>query len=784
MSSNQSLTITTNNLSLQQILSAWEVEDTSKHIQHLARQAAFLKTAFQEIGDKAATLLETQHSSEPLWYKITFEWAEQTKGFLILWRDILFEQQKGLILHLDQQIEKTQLKQHQTVAKTITTEAFHALQNTLTENIVFSKMLDWQLQKNPWTVYREQIDQLSQQCQDIVNWGSTLKEGQQIYQQIYQLILETLQTCKADVETIERLLNTTIDFFKETTTVQNLQQLGKISSKVQELRNKIKVPDHRDTFVAQLNRLTDKLPIKLEIPVEIEHGLLVKRSINFQRDTQQWLESEITPQLYDVWEVTEGIINGMKMVLINMRNQVAVLSAQMKEEQNNGGSKIIVTHSLISFKNKVKVVKERLEEISQTIQERLLSEFKIAYVYDVNRTFLPTKFQSPLNSLPLGANNLPNWLKKWFNQQRDTIQQQLQALDYEKALSTSEKIVRFTQNRTGGDSYYADIFLTSGYVGESFWIGRTNKLKRAGTLVNNWKAGYRGSILLTGKRLSGKSLFGERIANLHFSGQTIRLFPDSTLFLNGRKLEISYDLHKALNLIKTYAIQHKTLIWIDNLELWWDINIPLNRNVRALKKFIDNNNRQLFFMVAMSDWLKAHLNAYHHLDRIFQAEIQMDKMSVTEIEQAIDIRHGATHKELIENNLAITTNQFKKAVKPIYTQAAGNIGESLLLWTAAIEQIDDSKVRYNFKSKQNLPEFLDTDMAILLTSIILQKRTNEYRLRKLFGPAFSETYIGIIKRLLGIGILQKRLDDWIEVNETIANPLADMLVHKKYLKVS
>ena len=764
----------------QHILTVWDTNNTLLHIKRLADQAHKLKNVFQEIGDNAAEELATTKSAAPLIYNLNFRWTEQAKGFLILWRDILFEQQKGLILQADNQLQEIQVEQHQAASKTLISEAFEVLKVMLNDNSIALQLGGWQLQQNPWPIYREQFDQLAQQCQDIVEWGNDLMKTQETFHKINTLILNNLQSCKTDVQDIEQLLKTTIDFFETETSVENIQQLGKISNKVQELRNIIKVPNHRDSFLTQSNQLIETLPNSLEIPIDTDRGRLMTRSIAFQKDTKTWLESEITPQLYDLWEVTEGIINGMKMVLINMRNQVAVLSAQMKENGNT--PKTIVTHSLTAFKNKVKVVKERMDGINEIVKERLKEDFKIAYIYRTEQAFLPTKFQSPLNALPLNANNLPAWIKNWTTRQTANFQKQIEVLDYEKSLSPSEKIVRFIKSRTSSDPYYSDIFLTSGYVGESFWVGRTNKIKRAQALIENWQQGFRGSILLTGKRLSGKSLFGERIANLHFANQTIRLFPDTTLSINGRKIEIGYDLNKALNLIKNNSRNRKVLVWIDNLELWWDINIPLNRNVRALKKFIDNNNHQLFFMVAMSDWLKAHLTTYHNLDRIFQAEIQMDKMSLTEIEQAIDIRHGATHKELIENDLSITINQFKKAVKPVYSHANGNIGESLHLWTAAIHKINESKVYYDFKATYGLPSFLNTDMATILTSIILQKRTNEYRLRKLFGPAFSSTYIGIIKRLLGTGVLHKRLDDWIEVNEVIANPLAEMLVNKKFLK--
>ena len=70
---------------------------------------------------------------------------------------------------------------------------------------------------------------------------------------------------------------------------------------------------------------------------------------------------------------------------------------------------------------------------------------------------------------------------------------------------------------------------------------------------------------------------------------------------------------------------------------------------------------------------------------------------------------------------------------------------------------------------------------MLLTSLILEKRTNEYHLRKLYGPAFRGKYANLVQRLLSIGLLQRDLDGWLEVNEIAVNQVGLLLERKKML---
>ena len=102
-------------------------------------------------------------------------------------------------------------------------------------------------------------------------------------------------------------------------------------------------------------------------------------------------------------------------------------------------------------------------------------------------------------------------------------------MEQEESLSFSEKIVRYIEHRKApiDNKQYWSIFLTKGYIGESFAVGRQEELRRIKKVINNWRLGYRGSVLLHGQRFSGKTLTGEWIANRFFDDSFVRLQPNA-----------------------------------------------------------------------------------------------------------------------------------------------------------------------------------------------------------------------------------------------------------------
>jgi len=64
----------------------------------------------------------------------------------------------------------------------------------------------------------------------------------------------------------------------------------------------------------------------------------------------------------------------------------------------------------------------------------------------------------------------------------------------------------------------------------------------------------------------------------------------------------------------------------------------------------------------------------------------------------------------------------------------------------------------------------------------MKKRTNDYRLRKLFGPAFNGRFNSILQRLIGMGLVKRSIDGQLEINEIAANEVARLLEQNEFLQ--
>jgi hypothetical protein len=718
---------------------------------------------------------------------VNFSWAKSAKFFLILWRDILFEQQKAQLLNLDQLVQPEDLVELSKTARLTIKNAFAELQEmfvkaqkkTIRKRQNLSAQ--WELQQNPWSIYKTQLQRLADQSEQLYEKYKILFETATHFNEIEKLVLQTEDFCRAEVTNIKQIAARTIDEIKQ----EQRPKMSKIALHLEELEEGISLPHHFNSFTNALEEHINEILGKAEIPVQVRAGLVDVKELDIKRSTKQWLEAEILPLLYEIWELTENAHNSLKMALVNIKNRAILLGADENEESKIEFDLTAIFLPLHTFRKNIQPIEKGLDELGTLIDERLKHDFNISAIYQTNQEFLPVPLQSAtLNQFRQSRGQLFNRLSIWSRKQWEKIQNIRHSVEKEDALSNSEKIVRLIQSRSGVncDKNYTSIFLTKGYIGESFVVGRKQELNHLKTIINNWKSGFRGAVVITGQRLSGKTILGELVAGQFFENSTIRLAPNTLIKLNGRRLMTTFDLGEALNFIGKYATNEPPMIWIDDLELWWDKDIPLNKNVRNLRKFIDNNASRLFFLVSMSNWLKAHLNLFLETSKVFQAEINVDRMSAEEIGEAILMRHGATHKNLLdEDGEVLDSQQYQKLINRIYRSTEGNIGEALNRWAAAIYKKEGDDVIYHEVPKYSLPDFISPDDAILLTSIMMEKRTSEYRLRKLYGPAFTDKYAAILQRLISIGVLKRELDDWLEIEEALVNDLGRLLETKKYL---
>ncbi len=777
----------------QAVAQCWESVSMVDRPAILAEKAGEVLAALSTPGDHAYDLFShekiqiTGQDRFTVCY-LNYQWAEQAKAFLILWRDVIFEIQKALILQSEGSVSKEALQKLDessgvalsTAAEELMGNLDHGLQIYNNRRVAADKMASrWKLQKNPWPVYKQQMEQLVEQCNSLVKRYEELDTSSVVFNEIRLQTTALLVACKEELTTAAMLDEKAAAILEEYS-----EHPGKIAAAIEDLAEQLDLKQHLNIYGEALGGLYDRLPGQTQVCIGVLGGKLQVSDVLIKKRTRQWLDSEILPLLYEIWELAESAANGMKMALVNIRNRASLMSSDSKEVKPSETVKIDLQQPLRFFKNNLEKTSSEMSLLSHLVSKRMETSFRLSYIFKYGDDFLPVPLQSTIDQFSLRQNKWVRRLKDWYLTKTDFLRNLLRNVEQEEKLSIPEKAARYINARSGdpANAPYANIFITKGYIGESFAVGRVEELEHFGRLVENWSVGFRGAVCVTGRRFAGKSLFGEVAAHRFFPGNTIRISPYEPVNVKGRKMDPTFDLAECLQFVKKYNLNARPLVWIDDLELWSSPDIPLTRNVRSLIEFMDDHAGSIFFMVSMSTWLKKHLETFLDFDKVFQGAIKLDRMKPEDVRQAILIRHGATHKKLVdEERNPLSPKEFNKITTAIYRMTGGNIGEALSHWSCSIWVLDDDYVVSRFSPKYSLPDFLNPETALLLSSVMLQKRTNEYRLRKLLGPSFSERYVNVLQRLVSMGILMRQPDDWLEMNDLVANGTGQLLEQKGYL---
>ena len=737
---------------------------------------AGLRDAFVELGDHCLEVLRRLKPGEPeeagaLF--LHFHWAERMKQLLLLYRDVLFQHLKGKVLLADGKLEEEGLQRHWELSVETLRAASSELAHWAEEQdaefrhggpVVRKQLEQWRLQNNPWPVYREQMNAICAQGDFLQKNHQEALAALDVFQKIQSLAADMVKRCTGEIQSLEALAGETQSWLESTKDTPS-----KMASRLEQTEAGLSLQNHLEDFIRDMEKEAAKLPEKWQAALGIEEGLVLRSEIDLRRRVMQWLEGETLPLLYEIWELTEAGFNEARMALSNIRNRVLI--ADSKEQVQAAGLVQPLVRNRIFLQDSL----GKCADLIVLIDDRMEANFHFSKVYDTTRPFLSLSMQSTVRQLGARPTRSFDRIARWLGQRLAFLQGLWRRVEREEQLGFSEKVARYIESRQADTTnpHYVPIFMTRGFVGASFAVGREAEMGHVQNLVRQWEAGFRGAAILSGSRFSGKTFLGEWAASRFFQGKIIRLVPGVETALKSRKNPATYNLEEVLDFLKKYGLNNRPLLWIDDLERWQDANHTLYDNVQALLRFNDQNATRCFVLVSLSRWVHQQLQAQLDIDRGFQATIDLDEMAREEIAKAILIRHGATHKKLVhKDGSELSPGQFTALTRQIWRMAEGNIGEALQWWAASIVCLEGDQVICQIPEVYNLPELPDTDTALLLSEVLLQKRTNEYRLRKQFGPAFQERYVDLVRRLLAMGLLSRLPDGDLEVRDCVANAVA------------
>lgn len=763
-----------------QLITAAYSEDKQgvAHISLLAEGLTEVSEMAIAIGDLAYRDIEAQNLMRLEDFLISFDWAERVKYFLLLWRDILFEEHKSFLMVSDGDITLQLFEAQKMKSRDLLFEKSNDFKNYLSATKAATpdhqKVLDiWKLQNNPWPVYRRQFEQFEGQAREINNQFVKLWNSSGAYVVInshfidtFTGYLDTLNQVKAEILAIS-------DRVKSSEGPIGLS----VVNELEEVDRKVLISSRLGKFNSDLNSHIRELPNKMKVNVDTQYGQLRYKDLNIRQSTNEWIESEVMSEVYEFFQISDNIHSRLNLAIENIRNLIE--NERVEDQPHPTGDILQILQNLNKNLDKSS---ESIFGLKKHVEVQLAKTLGVSRVF--NDEFLALSFQSTINQYRRYQVKWWEKLKSWVQEKGYFIRQYRKSVREEEMMSISEKIVRVIRARSvqAENLHYTNIFMTKGYIGRSFWVGRVEELNHLQQQVDNWKNGYRGAVLLSGKRFSGKTLMGSLVNQNFFANQAIILSPENKITVQGRPFETTMDLGAALDFIFKYN-QEKKLIWIDDLELWEDDKITLSENIRRLTAVIDQNAGRVFFMVSCSNWLREQLSKWFEIEKIFQTEISLDRMSMEEIQKAVLIRHSATHMQLVNaDGEEFTPQELEKLLIRIYRHAEGNIGEVMHHWAALMHKYNDEKVHPHTDVLYTLPDFINPDIATLLRLIIIEKRTNEYRLRKHLGPAFKTVYRPILQRALNLGLVQRDLNGWLVINSMVVNETGRLLDKNQYIE--
>lgn len=719
-------------------------------------------------------------------YIVQFHWIEEAKNFLILWRDVLLEGTKAHHYYQDGKVDYLSIKRMLDQSKTILSECIQTLRaiyadqrSKVGSNLdeIASKVSAWEKQINPWENYSQQIKTVSEQTRNISNLSNQLTRSNSGFNRIKKVLQSYIDKHKSNMQEISSCSEKALD------SINNIDEdEARINRKVQEIEgihkalNQLFVDNHH---LEQIEKIIEEMTDEIEVPINSDRGLLNVKKLSLKKLTQQWLESEIYLTLYEVEEVEDQLKNKLKMILVNIQNHMTLLK---KESSENKG--VLLSHAIEKFKAEYKTIANKHSQLIRKANSKLENQLNISELFNEARLFLPLSVQPTLGKLDLRRTKLRHKFSNWMKSTFSAYNGLRKKAEAERKLSASEKLVRYVDSRQFAEDnrQYINIFLVKGYIGESFVIGRQEELEHFRNIYNNWMQGYRGSVLITGQRFSGKSLFAEYVNIKVIDGKAIQLKPNKEYEINGRVYTATHDLKATLGNITKHSYDTRPTVIIDDIEVWYDKDTSIANNVRALSRIIDRYASKIFFVVTMSNWLQAKMNSVFGLNRVFQADINLDRMSLEEIRNVISIRQGATHKYLLNTEGdRITAAEFEKKTKKLHQNVDGNVGDALSKWAASTQYHDANSVMLMDKPFYSIPDIDHKDTLLLLETIMMARKTNEYYLNQYFGAAFKSTYSTLLQRLVNVGLITRNVDNLIQINPKVVNDIGRLLESKHYL---
>ena len=710
-------------------------------------------------------------------YLLQYVLSESFKDLIIIHRDVLLQLQIGHHKTIENIASSAALQNLVDESIALLVNAINYVTSTIekevksinktnTKKIIAAKTRH---HLSPWKVYQEQFNILLSQFSQIINTNKKTIKNIEIFNEIRNDTNSIIEKIGLESQVLLEISTNAIAVIKGN------ENSKEIVSWIEKSLTQISANDAKANveFTTAIESKINNLE-SYAIPIGTNEGYLLEKKIDFNKSVKKWMDYNLLPLLSDVWEQNNSINNFIKHSLLNLKS-----SLNLGKENNN---LIHLDTQIEAYKNTKNTLQENIERqnsIVAQIKSLLVKEFLVCNSYNSNE-FLDVSIQNSLNQYTVETGNILVTIQKGFKNLIAKFNQSYDKVVLENPQANLEKAANCIAQRMfkEANAHYDTLFLNKKFIGDLFLVTRTQQENKLKDTVAQWNDGFNKSILVLGNNLSGKSTFLENTSDIFADQKILKLSPNDTITIEGRKLKTSNDLKDALNAVKNNSFSQKRILVIDDLELWRDDMFSLLNNTRALINFIESESDNVLVIVSTNPSMCAHLNKRSNFSNAFSTHIDLNKSTLEEICKAVLVRHGATHRTLINsNNEPLSDTQIVAHVTKLCKKYNNNLGEVLQSWTYGTTVTENGSIQYQ-ENATSFPDFFTREEIIILKYTLLYNYSNEKMFKSFIGANYETNFKSGLKRLLNNKVLIRDDNGFLKINPVINYDIYQILKYR------
>lgn len=273
-----------------------------------------------------------------------------------------------------------------------------------------------------------------------------------------------------------------------------------------------------------------------------------------------------------------------------------------------------------------------------------------------------------------------------------------------------------------------------------FWYGKPAEIDEAARIIDRHNDGYNGALLVKGEHNSGKSFFVNYITHNFLQKRSIYTlippFAGSTsepefVRVLQKALESTDNTRKSLE-----QLPEKTVIIIEDLELWWEKTQKGFKVISLLSSLIEKYGNKILFIITVNTHAFNSINNFVPLDSYLLGMISCKPFNAEEIKNIIIQRHKAGNMQFVyqgKKESEMRSWDYARLFNIYFNYTRGNIGLSLQTWMANITRAEGETIYIKQPKRPDLSVMnkLNAETLVFLVQFILHKRLNLDKLERI-----------------------------------------------------